>query len=75
VGLQADDARVELLIEDEGKEFDPTSVPEPEMNRPLERMPIGGLGIHLIRELTDGLEYHRRGQINAVRIWIDKKKQ
>jgi serine/threonine-protein kinase RsbW len=74
VEVQADDIKTELRIEDNGQEFDPTLVPEPETNRPLERMPVGGLGIHMIRELTDGLEYHRQGALNIIRIWVDRKK-
>jgi serine/threonine-protein kinase RsbW len=65
--------RTELVIEDEGKAFDPTKAPEPSVNRPLEDMPIGGLGIHLIRSMTDGFEYQRVNQCNRVTVWLKRR--
>ena len=65
--------RAELLIEDDGNPFDPTEVPDPEVNRSLEDMPIGGLGIHLVRELTDGFDYRRSQNRNQVRVWVRRK--
>jgi serine/threonine-protein kinase RsbW len=62
--------RAELIIEDNGDAFDPTTAPDPEVNRALEDMPIGGLGIHLVRELTDGFEYHRVDDRNKIRVWV-----
>jgi anti-sigma regulatory factor (Ser/Thr protein kinase) len=65
--------RAELLIEDDGNPFNPTEVPDPEVNRSLEDMPIGGLGIHLVRELTDGFDYRRSQNRNQVRVWVRRK--
>lgn len=62
----------ELVIENDGDVFDPTSVAEPDINRPLEKMPVGGLGIHLIRSLASGLEYRRENDRNRLRVWVDK---
>lgn len=66
-------ARAELMIEDNGEAFDPTEAPDPEVNRALEDMPIGGLGIHLVRELTDGFEYQRINDRNQVRVWVKRQ--
>jgi serine/threonine-protein kinase RsbW len=46
-------------VEDDGMPFNPLEAPEPDLDSPLETRPIGGLGIHLVRNITDGLEYHR----------------
>jgi anti-sigma regulatory factor (Ser/Thr protein kinase) len=62
--------RIELLIEDDGKAFDPTQAPRPTTARPLEEMPVGGLGIHLARSLTSGIEYERERGVNRVRVWV-----
>jgi anti-sigma regulatory factor (Ser/Thr protein kinase) len=62
-----------LLIEDNGAAFDPTEAPDPEVNRSLEDMPIGGLGIHLVRELTDGFDYQRINDCNQVRVWVQRE--
>lgn len=46
-------------VEDDGKPFNPLEAPEPDIEKPLEDRPVGGLGIHLVRNLMDGLEYKR----------------
>jgi serine/threonine-protein kinase RsbW len=70
---RAEAGRTELVIEDAGKAFDPTKAPEPTVNRPLEDMPIGGLGIHLIRKMTDGFEYQRVNDCNRVTVWMARR--
>jgi len=65
--------RAELIMEDNGDAFNPTEAPNPEVNRSLEDMPIGGLGIHLVRELTDGFEYKRINNLNQVRVWVQRE--
>jgi serine/threonine-protein kinase RsbW len=44
-------------IRDDAPAFDPRSVPEPPLDLPLDRRPLGGMGIHLARALTDGLDH------------------
>src|SRR5262245_16872036 len=46
-------------VEDDGIPFNPLEAPEPDLCSPLETRPIGGLGIHLVKSITDGLEYQR----------------
>ena len=41
-----------------GKPFDPTSVPSPGLNAPLENREIGGLGMYFIRKLMDEVSYN-----------------
>jgi serine/threonine-protein kinase RsbW len=65
--------RAELIIDDDGPPFNPTESPDPVVHRALEEMPVGGLGIHLVRELTDGFEYERTNHHNRVRVWVDYK--
>ena len=47
--------KTEITIEDHGKKFDPTLVPEPK----LPREEPGGLGVHLIRTIMDELIYDK----------------
>jgi serine/threonine-protein kinase RsbW len=49
-----------MLVIDEGQAFDASQVPPPDLSLALEQRPIGGLGIHLLRELSDGMSYERR---------------
>jgi serine/threonine-protein kinase RsbW len=71
----ADEERAELIIEDNGPPFDPTEAPDPVVHRALEQMPVGGLGIHLVRSLTDGFEYQRINHGNRVRVWVNRNKE
>ncbi|NLX96796.1 MAG: SpoIIE family protein phosphatase [Rhodopirellula sp.] len=60
--------RDELLmeIEDDGRPFDPTVQAETDTSLPLEHRPIGGLGIHFIRQTMDRLTYRREGGRNRI---------
>lgn len=59
----------ELIIqfEDEGEEFDPISAPTPEAQESISESPVGGLGIHLVKQMADGVEYQRHQGRNILR--------
>ena len=59
---------VVLHFVDDGREFDPLAAPAPDLRRPAEERPVGGLGIHLVRELANRLEYERVGGLNRFTI-------
>ena len=44
-------------IRDDAPPFDPTTVPEPNLDLPLARRRLGGMGVHLARTLTDGFDH------------------
>lgn len=46
-------------VVDHGKPFDPTAHPSPDITLPIEQRPIGGLGIHLMRNLVTSVRYYR----------------
>jgi len=46
-------------VQDSGREFDPLSVPIPDLSLTLDARKIGGLGIHLMRSLMDEVQYRR----------------
>jgi anti-sigma regulatory factor (Ser/Thr protein kinase) len=50
---------VTFILGDTGKEFDPTSVPVADINLGAEEREIGGLGIFLIGQIMDYVEYQR----------------
>jgi sigma-B regulation protein RsbU (phosphoserine phosphatase) len=60
VSLGAEAEAVTVAVEDDGQPFNPLEAPAPDTSRPLEERAIGGMGIHLVRKLMDGLEYQRR---------------
>lgn len=53
--LAADD--VALLVEDNGRPFDPSQAPARPIRKPLEEVMPGGLGIQLIRSFSNELLY------------------
>jgi anti-sigma regulatory factor (Ser/Thr protein kinase) len=55
-------------IIDDGAPFDPTTAPDPDLSLPIEQRHPGGLGIHLMRKLTDRLLYRRSEGRNILRI-------
>lgn len=71
VRLNLHQGQVCIEVEDDGKPFNPLEVEAPEIHKPLEERPIGGLGIHLVRNHMDSLQYKRREDRNLL---IMKKK-
>ncbi len=55
-----------LRITDSGIPFDPTAREEPDLSLGAEERPIGGLGIFLVRQLMDSVEYERRDNRNIL---------
>ena len=55
---------VELV--DDAMPYDPTQAPHPDIDAPIEQRPIGGLGVHFVRELMDGFGYRRSEGRNIV---------
>jgi len=53
-----------IIMEDDGIPFDPASAKDPDITCPLEKRPIGGLGIYLVKTMTNGIEYKRVGNKN-----------
>ena len=49
--------RVKIVIEDEGKPFDPTTTENPDLNAPLEEREMGGLGVYFIKKSMHEIKY------------------
>jgi sigma-B regulation protein RsbU (phosphoserine phosphatase) len=59
IEAQANDERLKFTIVDSGIPFDPTAKAEVDTTLSVEERPIGGLGIHLVRQLMDSINYER----------------
>ena len=59
---------VVIEIEDDGRPFDPATVPAPKLDVPIEERQPGGLGLYLARRVTDAMDYRRENGRNIVRL-------
>jgi anti-sigma regulatory factor (Ser/Thr protein kinase) len=57
-----------LEVQDGGRAFDPLQMPAPDLTAPLQDRKVGGLGIHLIRNLMDDVSYTRTVDKNCLRM-------
>ena len=55
-----------FVLTDSGQEFDPTKVPDADVTLSAEEREIGGLGIFLIRQIMDTVEYQRMDGKNVL---------
>lgn len=63
----APDALV-VRIEDRGVPFDPDDAPPPDLTSEAEERPIGGVGVHLVRQVMDEVEYSTGSGGNTLRL-------
>lgn len=71
--LSSDAATEAMTVSDSGPEFNPlVSAPDVDTDLPLEERKVGGLGIFLIRRLSEKVEYSRVDGRNILKIIIQK---
>jgi len=72
VALEIFPDEVVAVIEDDGHEFNPLAQSKG-VEHALETQPIGGLGIHLIKQLVGKMSYQRDGDRNILEIRAQRK--
>ncbi|HEY0334121.1 MAG TPA: ATP-binding protein [Stenotrophomonas sp.] len=70
LALRLDAKALVLELHDRGAAFDPTDTPMPALEAELDARPIGGLGLYLVQQLADALDYRREGDANIVRVTL-----
>jgi len=68
VRLSVHDGVVTSVIEDDGHPYDPRESPEPDLSMPVEQRGPGGLGIFLVRQMMDSIDYARRDGRNILTV-------
>jgi anti-sigma regulatory factor (Ser/Thr protein kinase) len=66
VALDLEGRQLTIRVEDDGRPFDPLTVAPPNLELPIEERPLGGLGIHIVRALTDSMHHHREHDRNVL---------
>lgn len=64
--LASDDQALTIEIRDTGVSFDPFSLAEPDLQSDLSKRKIGGMGVFMIRKMTDHVAYRREGDSNIL---------
>ena len=67
IALRKEADKLVVAIEDDSREFDPSGPPpEVDFDATLEERAVGGLGLFLVHELMDRVDYRRAGGRNFI---------
>jgi sigma-B regulation protein RsbU (phosphoserine phosphatase) len=66
IGIDLTAEKLLVSIEDDGIPFNPFAREEPDTSLSIEDREIGGLGIHLVKNVMDEVTYHRRQDANLL---------
>ena len=70
VRIGVEEEEVALTVVDDGKEFNPLTVPPPDHSKSAMERIEEGLGLHFVRHMRNAMEYRREGDKNILSIWI-----
>ena len=68
VDIRRHEDRLHVEFRDSGQPFDPFSQAPPDLDADLLDRAIGGLGVHLVREIAESASYEREEPYNIVRV-------
>lgn len=66
ITMSVDEGTLTMTIVDDGHAFDPLARSAPDLSGSVEDRQIGGLGIHLLKNLSDTMSYERRDAANRL---------
>lgn len=68
VSISLDRGTLRIRLEDDARPFNILEAPEPELDLPLEERarPIGGMGVHLVRNMMHNITYKRENGKNIL---------
>lgn len=61
--------RIWISLTDQGQTFNPESYSKPDIRKQMKTKKRGGVGVYLIRQLMDDVEYLKRDDINEIRMY------
>lgn len=66
ISVQSESDSLTFVISDSGQPFDPTTKGDVDTTLPAEQRSIGGLGIHLVKQLMDSIQYEYKDGHNTL---------
>jgi len=70
VQIELEEEEVALTVIDDGREFNPLTIPGPDRSKSAMDRLEEGLGLQFVRHMRNAMEYRREGDKNMLRIWI-----
>ena len=70
VQIELEEDEVALTVIDDGREFNPLTIPGPDRSKSAMDRLEEGLGLQFVRHMRNAMEYRREGDKNMLRIWI-----
>jgi serine/threonine-protein kinase RsbW len=71
VRIDVDEKLLLLSLIDDGHEFDPLKTQKPDLDADISERMVGGVGIHLTKNMVDDMKYHRKNNRNILEIYIN----
>ena len=63
-----DHTGIKITFKDWGVPYNPLKTRKPDFSLPIEERPIGGLGVYMVQEFMDTVEYHYQDGCNILKI-------
>lgn len=70
VQIGVEEEEVALTVIDDGKEFNPLTIPRPDRSTSAMDRLEEGLGLQFVRHMRNAMEYRREEDKNILKIWI-----
>ena len=70
VQIELEEDEVALTVIDDGKEFNPLTIPGPDRSKSAMDSIEEGLGLQFVRHMRNAMEYRREEDKNILSIWI-----
>ena len=70
VQIELEEEEVALTVIDDGREFNPLTIPGPDPSKSAMDRLEEGLGLQFVRHMRNAMEYRREGDKNILSIWI-----
>lgn len=68
IEIEVEENSISIRLMDNGKPFDPQKIPVPDIEESIHKKKRGGLGIYLMRQIMDSVNYYQRDSSNVTEL-------